>query len=190
MYSVCVCVCVCAHSIVSDSLPPHGLYNLPGSSVHGVFQARMLEGVAISFSRAPSWPRNWTWVSCVSCDTWEACVMLPIYCVRDSLRCSFGKKLSVERHREMCLWLTQEHTARKCQRHILRPVASDSESLLLRQPLLPPMMNSNLSASVEEVVGWCKVCGSWWSARRLVVAVLGQEECQEVEKLPTLGDRW
>ena len=32
----------------------------PGSSVHGIFQARILEQVAISFSRGSSWPRNQT----------------------------------------------------------------------------------------------------------------------------------
>ena len=37
--------------------------NLPGSSVHGIFQARVLEWVAISFSRGSSRPRDWTWVS-------------------------------------------------------------------------------------------------------------------------------
>ena len=37
--------------------------NLPGSSVHGIFQARVLEWVAISFSRRASQPRNWTRVS-------------------------------------------------------------------------------------------------------------------------------
>ena len=35
----------------------------PGSSIHGIFQARILEWVAISFSRRSSWPRDWTWVS-------------------------------------------------------------------------------------------------------------------------------
>ena len=35
----------------------------PGSSVHGIFQARILEWVAISFSRRSSWPRDWTQVS-------------------------------------------------------------------------------------------------------------------------------
>ena len=30
----------------------------PGSSVHGILQARTLEGVAISFSRGSSWPRD------------------------------------------------------------------------------------------------------------------------------------
>ena len=39
--------------------------NLPGSSVHGIFQARILEWVAISFSRRSSWPRDWTCISCV-----------------------------------------------------------------------------------------------------------------------------
>ena len=33
---------------MSDSLRPHGLYSLPGSSVHGISQARILEWVAIS----------------------------------------------------------------------------------------------------------------------------------------------
>ena len=37
--------------------------SLPGSSVHGIFQARVLEWVAISFSRGSSQPRDRTWVS-------------------------------------------------------------------------------------------------------------------------------
>ena len=39
--------------------------SLPGSSVHGIFQARILEWVAISFSRRSSRPRDWTQVSCI-----------------------------------------------------------------------------------------------------------------------------
>ena len=38
----------------------------PRSSVHGILQARILEWVAISFSRGSSQPRNWTWVSCTA----------------------------------------------------------------------------------------------------------------------------
>ena len=37
--------------------------SLPGSSVHEIFQARILEWVAISFSRRSSQPRDRTWVS-------------------------------------------------------------------------------------------------------------------------------
>ena len=40
--------------------------SLPGSSVHGILQARILECVAISFSRGSSCPRNQTWVSCLA----------------------------------------------------------------------------------------------------------------------------
>ena len=38
----------------------------PGSSVYGIFQARILEWIAISFSRVSSRPRDWTWVSCTA----------------------------------------------------------------------------------------------------------------------------
>ena len=40
--------------------------SLPGSSVHGIFQARVLEWVAISFSRGSSQPRDRTRVSCIA----------------------------------------------------------------------------------------------------------------------------
>jgi len=39
-------------------------FSLPGSSIHGIFQARILEWDIISFSRVSSWPREWTHVSC------------------------------------------------------------------------------------------------------------------------------
>ena len=38
----------------------------PGSSVHGILQARILEWVAISFSRRSSQPKNQMWVSCTA----------------------------------------------------------------------------------------------------------------------------
>ena len=47
---------------MSDSCDPVDC-SLPGFSVHGIFQARVLEWVAISFSRRSSRPRNWIWVS-------------------------------------------------------------------------------------------------------------------------------
>ena len=39
--------------------------SLPGLSVHGILQARILEWVAISFSRRSFWPRDSIWVSCI-----------------------------------------------------------------------------------------------------------------------------
>ena len=45
----------------------------PGSSVHGILQARTLKWLAISFSRGSSWPRDRTWVFCIAgrcCNVW------------------------------------------------------------------------------------------------------------------------
>ena len=61
----------------------------PGSSVHGISQARMLEGVAISSSRGSSQPRDQTCVSCIfcigrqilyHCAPWEAVPWLELFC--------------------------------------------------------------------------------------------------------------
>ena len=60
---------VLSHSIVSDSLPPYG--HPPGSPVHRISQARILEWVAISSSRGFSQPRDWTCISCNSCIGWR-----------------------------------------------------------------------------------------------------------------------
>ena len=51
---------------MSDSCDPMDC-SLLGSSVHGILQARILEWVAISYSRGSSRPRDQTLVSCVSC---------------------------------------------------------------------------------------------------------------------------
>ena len=40
--------------------------SLPGSSFHGIFQARVLEWVAFSFSRGSSQPRDRTHASCIA----------------------------------------------------------------------------------------------------------------------------
>ena len=60
--SVC---CVHAQSCPTLCDPTH--WSPPGSSVHGILQARVLEWVAISSSRASSLARDQTWVSCISC---------------------------------------------------------------------------------------------------------------------------
>ena len=41
-------------------------YNPPGSSVHGILQARILEWAAISFSKGAFQPRDQTWVSWIA----------------------------------------------------------------------------------------------------------------------------
>ena len=62
---------LCAHACVfAQSCPTlWDLVNcsLSGSSAHGIFQARILERFAISYSRGSSQLRDQTHVSCVSC---------------------------------------------------------------------------------------------------------------------------
>jgi len=87
----CACThkCMCAQSclILCDLMD----CSLPGSSVHGIFQASILQWVAISSSRGASWPRIWTCVSCIAgrfLTTWamyvsgyvQICVLcMPVY---------------------------------------------------------------------------------------------------------------
>ena len=65
--------------------------SLPGSSVHGIFEARTLEWVAISFSRGSSRPRDWTWVSRIVgrlFTVWATREALVCVYVTDSLSCT------------------------------------------------------------------------------------------------------
>ena len=41
--------------------------SLPGSSVHGIIQAKLAQWVVISYCRGSFWPKGWTHISCVSC---------------------------------------------------------------------------------------------------------------------------
>ena len=72
---------ICLHAqlclTLCDPMDP----SLPGSSVHETFQARILEWVAITYSRGSSQPRDQTCISCAlcigkqilhHCATWEA----------------------------------------------------------------------------------------------------------------------
>ena len=97
MYSKVVQVYICTHTFFPDIISIIGYYeilgrvpcamytvpgvparscltfcdpmdcSLPGSSVHGILQARVLEWVAISFSCGSSPPRDQTLASCLSC---------------------------------------------------------------------------------------------------------------------------
>ena len=82
--SVCVCVCVCAcmRLVAQSCLTLCNLWtvcNSPGSSVHGILQARILEWVAMPASRGSFWPRNQTHVSCI------AGIFFTIWATREAL---------------------------------------------------------------------------------------------------------
>ena len=64
----CIYVCMCAKSLQScPTLCDAMDCSPPGSSVHGIFLARILEWVGISFSRGSFQPKDSTLISCVSC---------------------------------------------------------------------------------------------------------------------------
>ena len=62
---VYVCVCVLVTQSCLNLCNPIGC-RPPGSSVHGILQARILEWVAIPFFKGPSRPRDQTWVFCIA----------------------------------------------------------------------------------------------------------------------------
>ena len=56
-----VLMCAQSHLTLCDPMD----YSPPGSSVHGTLQARILEWVAISFSRGSSQSMHWTHINCL-----------------------------------------------------------------------------------------------------------------------------
>ena len=59
-----VCVCLIAKLCPTFCVPMN--FSPPASSVHRILQARILERVAIPFSRGFSWTRDWSWISCIA----------------------------------------------------------------------------------------------------------------------------
>ena len=69
-----LCVCMLSHfSRVGLFMT---LWSPPGSSVHGILQARILEQIDISFARGSSWPKDQNCISYFSC-IWQV-VSLPL----------------------------------------------------------------------------------------------------------------
>ena len=57
-----ICVCVCVAQSCQTLCNPMNCSS-PGSSVHGILQARTLEWITLPFSRGCSQPRDRIWVS-------------------------------------------------------------------------------------------------------------------------------
>ena len=85
------CVCVCTVTQLCLTLCDPMDCRPPGSSVHGILQARVLEWVAMPFSRGSFQPRDQTHVSCVSCFAggfFTHCAIV-LFGFHDTLSCSF-----------------------------------------------------------------------------------------------------
>ena len=164
-----------SHSVVPDSLWPHGLRSLPGSSVHGIFQARILEWVAISFSRRSSWPRDWTlvfhivdrsftvWnIREVRCESWTIKLdwALKNWCfwtmvlenpLKNPLGCKEIQPVNPKRNQS---WIYFGRTSAKAEAPILWP--PDAKSQLIRKDSDPgkDSRQEEKGTKEDEMVGW------------------------------------
>ena len=84
---ICLCLYIYIYICTCPSLCNPMDYSLPSPSVHGIFQARILEWVVISFSRRSSWPRDRTCISYIGrwilyhCTTQKALYIYISVCV-------------------------------------------------------------------------------------------------------------
>ena len=62
---LCLIICCCLVAKAGPALWDSMDCSPPGSPIHGISQARILEWVAISFYRGSSWPRDETCISCI-----------------------------------------------------------------------------------------------------------------------------
>ena len=88
------CMCPCSITQSCPTLRHPINCSLPGLSVLGIFQARTLEWVAISYSKGFFWPRDQTGVPCISCiGRWILyhCATLAIFVLRAivCIQCSY-----------------------------------------------------------------------------------------------------
>ena len=92
-FFVCVCVCACSVAkLCLTSCDPMDC-SPPGSSMHGLLLARILEWVAISSFRRSFQPRDGMHISCVSYIASKYNLVLPLY-----LSSWGGEKLAIWRY--------------------------------------------------------------------------------------------
>ena len=130
--------------------------SLPGSSVHGILQAGILEWTARPSSRGSSWPRDGTWVSCLL--HWQA----------GSLLVPHGCCLVIKSSLTICNPMdcsTPGFPVLHCLLGLLKIMSIESvmpsNLLILCCPLLPPIFPSIrvLSKELALCIRWPK----YWS---------------------------
>ena len=107
-----------AQSCLTLCDPMH--YSPPGSSVHGILQARILEWIAMPFSKKSSQPRDWTWVSCVTGG------FFTVWVIREaqSQTCTHTKKKTHSHCMMICCWSDPLQLSESWQSHYIWEVYS------------------------------------------------------------------
>ena len=85
----------------------------PDSSVHRIHQARILQWVAIPFSRGSSWPRDWTWVSCISGR------FFTVWAAREALFCNQRSHPIMQQLEKSPLAAAKTQSSQKKKKHVL-----------------------------------------------------------------------
>ena len=116
-----MCLCLVTESCLTLCHPMD--CSPSGSSVHGIFQARILKWVAISSSRGFSWPRNQTCISCIA--GWFFTAESP---GKPNLYQLFYKYELL--NLEIFIWIRRYHENFKMQMHLKEMIHTIKESLL------------------------------------------------------------
>ena len=133
---MCVCVCVYGHSVAQSCL-----------TLHALFQARILEWVAISFSRGSSLPRDWTSLLCL------------IHWLADSLLLSHLQNRKIEHPSQMYIFSPASHC---CSLEVRSFQVGDSGYFYSNGTLLPISFcltllcfnNSTFTSSRNSFIFW------------------------------------
>ena len=137
--------CWFSRSVMSDSVQPYG----QGSSVHGVFQARILEWVVFSFSSGTSWPRDQTQVSCIA---------------GNLLHC-----------RQILYWLSHHyHSNNRTNRDsVLRSkdITLPTKSIIVKAMVFPVVMCRCESSMIKKTECWGTDAFELWCWKRLLRAL-------------------
>ena len=121
-------------------------YSLPGFSTHGILQARILEWVAIPFSRGSSWPRDWALVSCIVVwffTIWATREAWVFFFFLISIKTEYMKNIesefqpSVTLQRTSNAYLPYRAAVPTCQKRILALIHSDSSTCVIFHLFLP-----------------------------------------------------
>ena len=129
-----VCVCVWVAQLCPTLCKPMDC-SLPGSSVHGILQARILEWAAIPFSRGSSQPKDWTQVS------WTANGSFTIWTTTEAQNTGWGvaHPTTAQSNRAKGRWRGHRTTG-------------GWERRQLWEPVVPAM--SSLSQHTRELIFW------------------------------------